>query len=267
MGAGIQLPANSSRILDSLGVLEKIEACSVQPKQLVIRSYRGAVLSKQQLFPEIKDKFGFPHLLIHRADIRRILYEESLALGAEIHLGAEVMTIDVEKSKVRTTEKDYFGDLIIGADGEHSICRNALLGFSSPPQSSGDLVFRVSIRTALIAQDPDLAELVLPPSVHAWYGPASHAVCYQLQKDSMFNIVLTVPEGSGTVILGPQPVELEDLRSFCNDWDPRFQKLLGLATKALKWTLLQTDDLESWVHPSGRLVLIGDSAHATLPYL
>ena len=253
-----------------LGVLEEVQRHSVEPHSLVIRSYRGPSLFIQDLYPAIPRRFQFPHLLIHRADIRRILFDEAQHAGAIIRLGVEVQGIDLWNDTVRSTTGELFeADLILGADGEHSICRETLLGRADPPHSSGDIVFRIALSTVEIGNDPDLACLVDPPQVLAWYGPGSHAICYQLGKDSIFNIVLTIPDKrSGEApILGPQPTDLKTIRRYCATWDPKFQKLLLLAEKALKWNLLQTNELESWVHERGRFALLGDSAHATLPYL
>ena len=251
-------------------MLEEIQKYSVEPHSLVIRSYEGPVLFTQDLYPAIPTRFQFPHLLIHRADIRRILFDKAESAGAIIRLGTEVQGIDLWNDTVRSTTGEHFqADLILGADGEHSVCREILLGHPDPPHSSGDIVFRIALSTVEISKDPDLACLVNPPQVLAWYGPESHAVCYQLSKDSIFNIVLTIPDrrSDEAPILGPQPADLETVRQYCATWDPKFQKLLLLAGKALKWNLLQTNGLESWVHPRGHFALLGDSAHATLPYL
>ena len=268
VGAGIQLPANCSRILDDIGVLEQVKKYAVQPADLVIRSYRGEELYKQNLHPTIQERFHYPHLLIHRADLRRILFDEAMNLGASINLGACVRSVIFRTSEVELLNGERCNaDLILGADGEHSVCRESLLGHSNRPRSSGDIVFRLTIPASKIAPHQSLTALIDPPCVHAWYGPNSHAVCYQLLKDGIFNIVLTFPESEGAMTIGAQPAEPHTIRDLCRDWDPRFQQLLGLAESASKWTLLQTDALGDWVHSSGRFVLIGDSAHAILPYL
>ena len=268
IGAGIQLPANSSRILHELGVLEKVKQYAVEPRNFLIHSYRGKQLYKQILSPNILERFHFPHLLIHRADIRRILYEEAQSKGVVVHLDSSVANIDFENSKiVLSTGTEYNADLILGADGEHSICRQFLLGHGYAPISSGDTVYRIAVPISKIVSDPSVAHLIEIPTVHAWYGPDSHAVCYQLREDGIFNIVLTLPEAKGSVILGPQPADLEFVREQCRDWDPNFQHLLSLAETALKWTLLETRELKTWVHHLGYFALLGDSAHATLPYL
>jgi salicylate hydroxylase len=237
----------------------------------VIRSYRGHELYNQNINPEVETKYGFPHLLIHRADLRYVLHEKAIGLGVDVKFDAHVKFIHIKPTVDRPTVlldngKEYQADLILGADGEHSVCRESLLQRHDPPLSSGDLVFRIAIPTHRIAMDPRLNHLIEPPGVHAWYGPNSHAVTYQLRKNDIFNIVLTVAD-PGAATIGAQPEEMNVLLKHCQTWDPLFLGLLKLSDKVLKWTLLQTNHLDQWMHPSGKLILIGDSAHATLPYL
>ena len=42
---------------------------------------------------------------------------------------------------------------------------------------------------------------------------------------------------------------------------------MNLATNALKWPLMGNNSLERWVSPSSRLVVLGDAAHAMVPYM
>lgn len=47
----------------------------------------------------------------------------------------------------------------------------------------------------------------------------------------------------------------------------RIVKLLAKCKSVLRWRLCIWDPIDTWVHPSGCMVLLGDSVHATLPYL
>lgn len=206
--------------------------------------------------------------MIHRADLRRVLYNTAIAAGAEVRLGKPVVEIDFQAVSISLKpDEKLSADLIVGADGEHSLTRAALLGRKATPSSSGDVVYRLSIPLAAMEAESNLRYLVDPPCVHAWYGPGSHAVCYRLEKGSIFNVVITLPEIKGTATIGPQPANSEDLQLACRLWDPRIRRLLSLTERALKWTLLETESLDSLNHSTGRFVLLGDSAHATLPYL
>lgn len=63
--------------------------------------------------------------------------------------------------------------------------------------------------------------------------------------------------------------DIEEMRAFFGNWDPKLKKLLSLVDTCLKWKLQNSDPtaLASWVHPYGTFCLLGDAAHATLPYL
>lgn len=254
--------------MEELGLLQTVKRASTQPSKLSIRTYRQEKLHEQDLNPAIEQKFQYPHLLIHRATLIQILHAEAQRQGALIVFGACVRKVILGEPKVElVNDRQYDADLILGADGEHSVCRESLIGRRDPPRSSGDMVFRLSIPFSKIRLQPSLVSFIEAPSVHAWYGPNSHAVCYPLSKEEIFNVVLTFPEAPDAVTIGPQLADLDVIRHRCKDWDPEFQHLLRLADKAIKWTLLQTEELQTWVHSSGRLALLGDSAHATLPYL
>lgn len=45
----------------------------------------------------------------------------------------------------------------------------------------------------------------------------------------------------------------------------RLTKIISLVEKTLKWPLLSGSPLSRWV--SGRVVVLGDAAHAMLPYM
>lgn len=78
IGAGIQIPPSSSRILKTGGLLNKIDAVSVRPPDFVLRSFRdGAVLSKQNPVPYAEKRYPVPYPHIHRAHYHRILTNEA----------------------------------------------------------------------------------------------------------------------------------------------------------------------------------------------
>jgi salicylate hydroxylase len=60
---------------------------------------------------------------------------------------------------------------------------------------------------------------------------------------------------------------VEEIREKFQEFHPKFLRLLDLspATPILKWQLRALPDLPTWI--SGRVALLGDAAHATLPLL
>ena len=241
-----------------------------QPEEGTLRSYRGSVLSEQASGLAVEEKYKAPYLVIHRADLLKVLVSEAQNLGVDIKLGSNVALTDFVKPSISLSSGEtYEGDVILGADGERSVCREALLGRLDLPQSTGDLVFRIAVKGRDASQRHDLAELIQRPSVNVWMGPDAHAVSYLLKKDNILNVVLVCPDKTGNgVLYGPQRADIAELRrAFC-DWDPIFNTLLDVQDSDItKWSLLQINEVPKWCHSSGKFALIGDAAHAVLPYL
>lgn len=154
------------------------------------------------------------------------------------------------------------------------MCRAALLqqpNNHSHMRATGTIVNRIVIDPESIQKNSRLDDLLSPPNIHTWLGPKSLAICYLLK--GAFNVVLTRPTTShdnDEVFLGPRPADVVELRSFFSNWDPQIRDLLEVAHEFQKWMLLELDDALpslSWAHSGGKFVLIGDAAHACLPYL
>ncbi len=213
--------------------------------------------------------YGAPYLVIHRAELSKILFKQAKEQGVMVQFGSVIQGFDFTKPSVLMQDgKIQEADLIIGADGERSFCRSALLGHPDPPKPSGDIVFRTVIPLQILREDPDLMGFVDPPAVHLLLGPDAHALVYTLKEDGLLNLVLILPDCSGAdATLGTQPVDMDQIRDSVKEWDIKFKKLLDIAKDVSQWKLVKCDDLSSWTHRTGKFTLLGDSAHAMLPYL
>ncbi|KAI4160900.1 MAG: hypothetical protein LQ342_005326 [Letrouitia transgressa] len=258
IGAGIQIPPNASRILKRWNILENIEAVSVRPSDFILRSYHnGKILSKQNMVPFAERCYGVPYLHIHRADYHKILVDEAERLGVKIFLGSMVSGIDFERPAVRLAGKpDFDVDVILGADGINSVCRDALLSRPDPPHLTGDLAYRIIVKAEDMRKQPELQEFAEKPAINYWMGPRSHVVCYLLQGGSLYNIVMIAPDNLPEFV-NTAKADLQELRNLFQYWDPRLQKLLGLVQETSKWRLQNSEEMKSWSHRSGKFALIG----------
>lgn len=270
IGAGIQISPNATNILRAWDLLDAVQSCAVQPNAAILRSYRdGKVLSTQPLRAFMEETYAAPYLVIHRVDLHKILLTKAESLGVVIRLNSLISNIDFVTPSIELSDGEiYECDLILGADGEKSMCRDALLGYSDPLHDTGDEVFRMTIPKVEVAQHPDLAELVELPNINFWVGPDSNIITYLVQKDNLLNFALTRARGSnGEVYYRPQRADRNELSAAISQWDPRFKTLLEIARAFSKWTLFEANETPYWTHSDGRFALVGDAAHAMLPYL
>ncbi|KIW20260.1 hypothetical protein PV08_00835 [Exophiala spinifera] len=271
VGAGIQVLPNSSKVLRSWGVFDKIEPSRICTTDACnILDWKGNLISSMDFGPAEKD-YGSPFYDLHRADLHKALFDRAIELGAEIHISSLVTDVRFDETNVAvvTTKagKVWHADLVVGADGLHSRCRSFILGKQDRPRHTGDMAYRLLLDGDELRSDPDFKPFLEDRAVTYWYGPGAHIVTYALRQRKLLNMVLLVPDDmpeDGPSTLAGQVNEMQDL---FKDWDPRVSKLLAKCKSVLRWRLSIWDPIDTWVHPSGCMVLLGDSVHATLPYL
>ncbi|KAF2201355.1 FAD/NAD(P)-binding domain-containing protein [Delitschia confertaspora ATCC 74209] len=239
IGAGIQTPPNCSCILKRWGILETLIPLATSPQEMIFQQYEtGKVLSRALLAPDLEEKYGAPHLNIHRGDFLRVLVDQAKRLRVQLHANSPVINIDFAAASVRTAQEiECSADVIIGADGKRSFCRMALCQ-QVTPSSSGKLAYRIPIKTSLLREHPDLAHLVESPKIWGWIGHNSYILCSEIVTKDILNVLITKRIEDPQFMQGPFPrsVNMEDVN-------------------------------EKWTHGSGKFVLIGDSAHSMGPNL
>jgi len=122
VGAGIQLAANATNVLQRLGVMDKINEIAVFPKRLVLMdAFSGEELSALDLGDVYKERYGAPYIVLHRSDLHRVLVE-ACEENPYIELFTNqsiVKTVESEGSVTVTAANgdQHTGKAVIGADG------------------------------------------------------------------------------------------------------------------------------------------------------
>jgi salicylate hydroxylase len=107
--------------------------------------------------------------------------------------------------------------------------------------------------------------MALRPVQTLWLGPGRHFVHYPISAGRLINIVAMAPAGDWRSESWTADGEILDLAREFERWDERVQQLIVSATQTKRWALFDRAPLEQWT--AGRVALLGDAAHAMLPFL
>lgn len=157
-------------------------------------------------------EYGSPFNDFHRADLHRVLLDRAVELGAVIQTRAEVTDIRFDDGPSRAVvsirdQPDQVADLVIGADGINSRCREILLGKTEPPHRTGDMAYRILLDAEEIRKDPDLRTYVDDKAVNYWYGPGAHVG--KTFAPPVINWHAELTEGSCSDVSPPQCLVVE----------------------------------------------------------
>ncbi|KQT11286.1 FAD-dependent monooxygenase [Ramlibacter sp. Leaf400] len=263
VGAGLQLSANATRILFRLGLEDAIMAKASEPKGKQVRLWStGQRWKLFDLAAASRQRWGAPYITMHRADLHAVLAAAVQAADPQaIRLGARVQEVQQDDNgvRVRTGSGEVFeGSALIGSDGVHSLVRRQHFG-ADQPAYSGILAWRGVIEARQLP--PGLRE----PYGCNWVGPGAHVVHYPLRNDTLINFVGCVESKAWEVeSWSARGSRDECLRDFTG-WHEDVQTLIRAIETPFKWALMVREPMRSWTR--GRIALLGDACHPTLPFL
>ncbi|PIL32084.1 hypothetical protein GSI_06789 [Ganoderma sinense ZZ0214-1] len=265
VGAGIQVTPNVSRLLRRWGAGPALEAVGVRPEAIVLRRYATGERVGYTRWTDMEERYGAPYYHIHRADLHRLLFDLAEP-HMELRLNATVVSVDPDAPSVTLKSGEVVkGDVVVGADGVKSLVQRVVLGHTNPAEPTGDAVYRAIVPAELLLEDPELRELVEVPDMTGWMGPSRHVMAYNIRGKKEYNVVLAHPD-DGSVESWTAEGSADKMRADFADFDPRLRKILGFVQSTLKWRLMDRKPLKTWIHPSFRVILLGDACHPMLPY-
>lgn len=267
VGAGLQLSPNATRILRSLGVLDRLDGQAVRPRGVFLRDAASLkILTHVPLSEQAESRWGAPYLVAHRADLQEALLscvseEPAITLKTGVSVSGATFSSKVSvqledaKDKHETTAR-----LLIGADGVWSRLR--LLAGGRTSRFTGHVAFRAVISAEGAEQFG--TSLISQRNVTAFLAPGFHLVAYPICAGRLINLVV-VTKGKEIPRGWAEAAELEGLLSYVEREAPALLTLLRETSIWTAWPLHVVDAGASWSHPAG-FITIGDAAHAMTPY-
>jgi 2-polyprenyl-6-methoxyphenol hydroxylase-like FAD-dependent oxidoreductase len=255
-GVGIIQQSNVVREMARLGVLDRYLEAAYSFEDVGIYDLEGKPLARipgQRLAgPQYPANVGISRLALHK-----VLSSTAIELGANVRLGMSVESIEQDDAGVDVTLTDGTREryaLVVGADGVYSKIRGMLFGDKYKPRFTGQAVWRYNF-----SRDPSIDHLA------SYMGPGGNAGLVPLSNDLMY--MFSTSHEPENPWFAP-----EQLAQLMRDRIANIGGLVG----SLREQITDSSQVvykpmevvfvdEPWF--KGRVLLIGDAAHATTPHL
>jgi 2-polyprenyl-6-methoxyphenol hydroxylase-like FAD-dependent oxidoreductase len=256
-GAGITMTGPTLRALKTLGVFEEVKAQGATWNGLYVFTRAGQRIQEMDTPSISADLPGTGGIM--RPVLHNILSARTLALGVNVRLGTTVEVISQATQGIDVTLSDGYRrryDLVVSSDGISSKMRERIFPEAPKPKFTGQMIFRI---TAKRPAGFDRTHFYMGDDTKVGFNPVS--------STHMYMFLLEHRPNSWWLPIAQQPQRLYDLMAGWGGIVPQVRETV-LTTNA---HTINYRPLEAILLPKpwyrGRVVLIGDAAHATTPHL
>jgi salicylate hydroxylase len=263
VGAGIQISSNGTRVLYALGLEEPLKRVQALPARRVIRHWStGETWNWFDLGQVTRQRYGTPHVMLHRGDLHTVLADAVRALKPDaVRLGRRVADVRSESGYAEARFEDgetVRGAYVVGADGIHSKVRACLFG-ADRPEFTGVVAWR-----GLVPMDRLPAHLQQLQGVN-WLGPKGHVLHYPVRRGEIMNFISFVERDDWQIESWVTQGTAGELANDYRGWHADVHAIVERIETPYKWALMVRGPMPRW--SKGRVTLLGDACHPTLPFL
>ncbi|MEL4072404.1 FAD-dependent monooxygenase [Ochrobactrum sp. GPK 3] len=262
VGADVNLTPNAVHALDSLGIGDELRKTAARPTYRISRTWdTGEETSRLPMSSAAEDRYGAPQLTIHRSDLLAAL-EAKLSNGA-VQFGKKISSIEQDDDQAWLVFQDGTResfDVVIGADGIHSVVRTALFG-PDTPKFTGLVSYRAAFPRDKAASLPNLDAFT------KWWGATSdyQIVTFPLTRGEEIFVFATIPQSDWVEEGWTLPGDVNELREAYKGFHPEARALLDACEQVTRSALHVRDPMAQWA--KGRVTVMGDAAHPMVPFM
>lgn len=252
VGAGIMVQPNAMKVLDWIGIGDKIRKAGMPINRADITEKNLKPINRTTE-EAITDVSGQKIIAIHRARLQRILYE-SLPFGS-VHLNQPLLKLEQNRQNTRITFPGQVMDVeaVLGCDGIHSVVRNYIFP-NSLQRYSGQTCWRG-------IADFTLADEYIRSAKEAWGDNLRFGFVSISENEVYWFAVAKSPPGLNDV---QEEIKSELLQKY-QSFNPVISQIISSTepNKIIRNDIFDLKRLDSWSR--GKICLMGDAAHATTP--
>jgi len=268
VGAGLQVGPNAVKVLYALGLKDALHRNAFEPTNMVSIKWDDASLRHRvPLKATATEKYGAPYMTAHRAHIhgmlRDALPERVITLGATC-VGAFTRG---ETAVARFADgREVEADVMIGADGIRSAIRAQLFG-ADHPRFTEMMCWRCMVPMEHVPTriGPGGSVELVHGEYFGWIGPNGHVICYPIGRGEMLNIFAGHVTDKWVEESWSLESSQEELLDAYAGWNEALLGMFRHVPRVFKWGIYDRDPVPEWT--KGRVTLLGDAAHPTMPTL
>jgi salicylate hydroxylase len=269
VGAGLQIGPNGVRVLRALGLGEELRRDAFEPTNMVSLKWDDASLRfREPMRGYYLEKFGVPYMTAHRADIHAMLHE---AVGdVPLRLSAHCVGADTVNGTAVACFSDGTqaeGDVVVAADGIRSTIRTQHFG-ADAPRFTGMMAWRAMVPMDCVPTrvGPGGSVTLQRDEYVGWIGPNGHVITYPIGGDGdTLNIFGGHYTDEWVEESWSVPSSCDELIAAKAGWNEALLGMFAHVEHVFKWGIYDRDPRPQWT--SGRVTLLGDAAHPTMPTL
>jgi len=269
VGAGLQIGPNGVKVLRALGLEDELMRNAFEPVSIMSVTWdEGRLRFRQPLKAVARQKYGAPYMTAHRADLHNLL--RRAAGDAPLHLRANCIGADTVNGTAVTCFTDGTtaeADVVVGADGIRSVVRAQHFG-ADRPRFTEMMAWRAIVPMECVpTRVGPGGEVAIPHGEYfGWIGPNGHVICYPIGvKGDRLNIFGGHVTDQWVEESWSVPSSREELIAAKAGWNEALLGMFRHVEQVFKWGIYDRDPLPQW--SAGRLTLLGDAAHPTMPTL
>ncbi|KAI1852477.1 hypothetical protein JX265_011111 [Neoarthrinium moseri] len=267
-GSGINIRPPASKIMHTWGLRPDLERISVDTAGNCFRSLQTGAVATKTVATDVADD---PDWGTMRSVVIKVLERRAAEAGATLTFNSTVVTAeDEEAGPVLILENGsrMQADLVLASDGIRSGIRAQILrDIQDPvePLLSDITLYGVQLGKNEMDGVKEFEQLIGSPYLNVYMGNESFVVSRYTPNLETHGCLFGIKGQTDQKALWDEKGDIDYIRRFFRGSCPEMRKVLRLCTTCDRWRLAELPDLPRWTSRNGRIVLLGDSAHAMHP--